>query len=190
MAKFRVAKTTAQATAYNNGTGLEGGLTSLSGNQIQPRVKLGAASEATGSILRAKGAKKFLVTDGASINDESVVVGNMYQILTVGNTDWNAMGVKGTAAVGGIFVATAAGAGSGTVSLVKTCTLANLANGALTDDTMTITCTKETSATFRAKRITNKFVWDFSDNKYRVSASSAATSPTDGGIEIVNVAVA
>lgn len=190
MAKFRVARTNAQGTAYNNGTPLEGGLTSLTGNQIQPRVKLGAASEATGSILRAKGSRSFLVTDGASINDEDMVAGNMYQILTVGNTDWAAVGVKGAAAVGGIFVATAAGAGSGTVSLVKKCTLANLANGALTADTMTITCTKQTSATFRAKRITNKFVWDFSDNKYRVSVNSAETTPADGKIEIVNVAVA
>jgi len=190
MAKFRVAKTNAQGTAYNNGTPLEGGLTSLTGNQIQPRVKIGGASEATGSILRAKGAKKFLVTDGASINDESVTLGNMYQILTLGDTNWAAMGVKGTPAVGGIFVATAAGAGTGTVSAVGTCTLADTANGALANNTMTITCTKQTSATFRAKRITNKFVWDFSDNKYRVSASSAATSPADGKIEIVNVAVA
>lgn len=178
MAKFRVAKTTAQATAYGNGTGLEGGLTSLTGNQIQPRVKLGSGSEATGSILRAKGSRSFLVTDGASVNDESVSVGSIYQILTVGNTDWNAMGLRGTAAVGAIFTATAAGSGTGTVSLVKKCTLANLADAALTADTMTITCTKADTSTFKAKRITNKHVWDFSDNKYLVgSTASSSTTP-------------
>jgi len=178
MAKFRVVKNSTQAAAYNNGTGLEGGLTSFSGNQIQPRVKLGSGSEATGSILRAKGSRTFLVTDGASVNDESVSVGSIYQILTVGSTDWNAMGLRGTAAVGAIFTATAVGAGSGTVSLVKKCTLANLADAALTADTMTITCTKADASTFKAKRITNKHVWDFSDNKYLVgSTASSSTTP-------------
>jgi hypothetical protein len=186
MAKFRVVDSTTQAAAYNNGTGLKGGLTSYTGNQIQPRVKIGSGSEATGSILRAKGSRVFQVTDGASVADESVVVGSVYQILVVGTTDWNAMGLRGTAAVGAVFTATAAGAGSGTVSLVKKCTLANTANSSMTADTITVTCTRSTSATFRAKRLTNKYVWDFSDNKYRVGAAAVAASATS--IEIVAVA--
>ena len=91
MAKFRVVDSTTQAAAYNNGTGLKGGLTSYTGNQIQPRVKLGSGSEATGSIIKAKGSRTFLVTDGASVADESVVVGSIYQILVVGTqtgTPW------------------------------------------------------------------------------------------------------
>lgn len=178
MAKFRVVKNTTQAAAYNNGTGLEGGLTSFSGNQIQPRVKIGAGSEATGSILRAKGSRKFLVTDGASVNDESLIVGNRYMILTVGTTDWKSVAGIDNAAVGAVFTCLAAGSGTGTASVVGTCTLANLANGALTANTMTITCTKADSNTFRAKRITNKHVWDFSDNKYLVgSIATTATEP-------------
>ena len=185
MAKFRVVDSTTQAAAYNNGTGLKGGLTSYTGNQIQPRVKIGSGSEATGSIIRAKGSRVFQVTDGASVADESVVVGSVYQILVVGTTDWNAMGLRGTAAVGAVFTATAAGAGSGTVSLVKKCTLANLANAALTADTITITCTKADASTFRAKRITNKYVWDFSDVKYRVGSSAVAASATSIAIVAV-----
>jgi len=185
MAKFRVAKTTAQGTAFANGTKLKGGLTSFSGNQIQTRVKLGSASEATGSILRARGSRAFLVTDGASIADESVEVGSIYQILTVGTTDWNSMGVKGTAAVGGIFTAKAVGSGTGTAALVKKCTLANLANGSLTADTMTITCTLADSSQFRAKRITNKYVYDFSNNKFLVGTSATtATNPDTVAVQV------
>ena len=185
MAKFRVVDSTTQAAAYNNGTGLKGGLTSYTGNQIQPRVKIGSGSEATGSILRAKGSRVFQVTDGASVADESVVVGSVYQILVVGTTNWNAMGLRGTPAIGAIFTATAVGAGSGTASLVKKCTLANLADASLTADTITITCTKSDASTFRAKRITNKFVYDFSDVKYRVGAAAVAASATSIAIVAV-----
>jgi len=186
MAKFRVAKTTAQATVYNNGTGLEGGLTSLSNNQIQPRVKIGAAAETTGSILKAKGSRKFQVTDGASIQDEDIVAGNIYIIKTLSNTNWAKLGVKGEPAVGGIFVAAINGTNAGftpdngVVSIVGNCTLVNKADAALGANEMNITCTKADSSTFKAKRITNKHVWDFSDNKYLVgsAASSATTPPT------------
>jgi len=185
MAKFRVVKSTSQDEAYNNGTGLKGGLTSFTGNQIQPRVKIGSGSEATGSIIKAKGSRVFQVTDGASVADESVVVGSVYQILTVGTTDWNAMGLRGTPAIGAVFTATAAGAGSGTASLVKKCTLANTADAALAADTITITCTKSDSSTFRAKRITNKFVYDFTDVKFRVGAAAVAATATSIAIVAV-----
>lgn len=127
MAKFKSAKTNTQGAAYNNGTALKGGLTSLTGNQIQIRVKIGDNAEANGSIIRAKGSKKFYVTDGTNYG---------------------------------------------------TCTLADLANAALTANTMTVTCTKQGGATFRASRINNKFAWDQSNNKYLVgTAGSTATDP-------------
>jgi hypothetical protein len=182
MAKFKIAHVTADVGTFGISTGLTGGLTSLTGDQIQPRVKIGAASEATGSILRAKGSRKFLVTDGATIQDESIVAGNMYMVSLVGTTNWQALGATAnTVEVGHIFTATVSGAGlttTGQVFAVGTCTLANSANGTLANDTMTITCTKADASTFRAKRITNKYVMDFSDNKFLVgSAGSAATDP-------------
>ena len=48
------------------GIGGVGGLTSLSGNQIQPTVKIGSASAASGSIIAQKGMHKFRVTDGTT----------------------------------------------------------------------------------------------------------------------------
>ena len=186
MAKFRTVKSSTQAAAYNNGTGLKGGLTSYSGNQIQPRVKINSGSEATGSILKAKGSRKFQVTDGATIQDENIAAGSVYVITSVSGTNWAKLGGPVNAVAGDIFTATINGndasftPDNGTVALVGVCTLANLANSSLTANTMTITCTKADASTFRAKRITNKHVWDFSDNKYLVgsSASSATTPPT------------
>ena len=183
MAKFRVVKNSTQAAAYNNGTGLEGGLTSFSGNQIKPRVKIGAAANADGSILKAKGSRKFQVTDGASIQDEDIVAGNTYIIKTLSGTNWAKLGVQGEAAVGGIFVAKISGndasftPDNGVVSAVATCTLVDKANGSLAAGEMNILCTRANSSTFYAKRITNKHVWDFNDNKYLVG--STATTATD-----------
>ena len=184
MAKFRVVKNSTQAAAYNNGTGLEGGLTSYSGNQIQPRVKVGSASEANGSILRAKGSRKFLVTDGATVQDENIVAGQMYIITSVSGTDWSKLGGPINPIVGAIFVAAINGndpsftPNNGTVANVSTCTLVNKNNGSLGANEMTVTCTLPSTSTFKAKRITNKHVWDFSDNKYLVgSTATTATNP-------------
>lgn len=185
MAKFRVVKSSTQAAAYNNAgsTALKGGLTSYSGSQIQPRVKIGSASEANGSILRAKGSRKFLVTDGATIQDENIVAGQMYMITSVSGTDWSKLGGPVNPIVGDVFTATISGndasftPDNGTVANVGTCTLVNKNNGALAADEMNVTCTKADASTFKAKRLTNKYVMDFSDNKYLVG--STATTSTD-----------
>lgn len=183
MAKFKIAHVTADVGTFGISTGLTGGLTSLTGNQIQPRVKIGAAAEATGSILRAKGSRKFLVTDGATIQDENIVVGRMYMITSVSGTNWVKLGGPVNPEVGAVFTATINGndasftPDNGTVANVGICELADSDNGTLANNTMTITCTLPSSSTFRAKRITNKYVIDFSNNKYLVG--STATTATD-----------
>ena len=55
------------------GVGGVGGLTSLSGNQIQPTVKIGSASAASGSIIAQKGRSEFRVTDGTNIGNCTLV---------------------------------------------------------------------------------------------------------------------
>ena len=49
------------------------------------------------------------------------------------------------------------------------CVLANLADGALTDATMTITAQDSGSTEFRIKRMSNKFALDFSDTRYLIN---------------------
>jgi hypothetical protein len=184
MAKFKIAHITEDVGTYGISTGLTGGLTSLTGNQIQPRVKIGSAANAAGSILAAKGSRKFQVTDGGNIQDEDIVAGNTYIIKTLSGTDWSKLGVQGVPAVGAIFTAKINGTDAGftpdngVVSAVATCTLVNKANGSLAAGEMNILCTKADTTTFYAKRITNKYVMDFSDNKYLVgSTATTATAP-------------
>jgi hypothetical protein len=56
------------------------------------------------------------------------------------------------------------------------CTLVNKAKTDLAEGEMSITVTKADATTFRAKKITNKFVWDFSNNKYRYWHNATATT--------------
>lgn len=52
------------ADTYN--IGVVGGDTTLDGAQVLIRVKIGANAEADGYIIRQKGSRKFLVTDGSN----------------------------------------------------------------------------------------------------------------------------
>jgi hypothetical protein len=128
MAKLKITKNNGTTDAHVSPTlvngsniGGTGGLTSQTGLQIRPTVKIASNSAASGSILTQKGAHKFRVTDGT-------------------NT--------------GI------------------CELVNLATPTAAN-TMSIVVTKADTSTFRASRITNKFVYDFAGNKYRYHLAAA-----------------
>lgn len=60
-------------TGYDQPYGVVGGNTGTAGTQIQARVKVGGNAEANGWIIRQKGARKFLVTDGVNIGQCSLV---------------------------------------------------------------------------------------------------------------------
>ena len=62
---LKIQKTTIQA-GFAGQYGIVGGNTTLAGNQIKCRVKIGTNAEADGWIIRQKGARKFLVSDGAN----------------------------------------------------------------------------------------------------------------------------
>jgi hypothetical protein len=66
---LKIQKTNTKDAAKQGGTynvGVAGGNTALAGAQIQIRCKIGSNAEADGYIVRQKGAKKFLVTDGSN----------------------------------------------------------------------------------------------------------------------------
>lgn len=106
------------------------------------------ATAAAGHVLRQKGKRKFLVADGTSINDEDMVVGESYRILSAGSTDWAACGAGPDAAAGKIFTAIAAGSGTGTVNLVGQCKTANATTANLLPSTMNILATKTSGTTY------------------------------------------
>lgn len=58
------------------------------------------------------------------------------------------------------------------------CSLADLADSALTANTMTVTCTKQDTSTFRVAAIKNKRVIDFNGVAYLTTPSSGSRSAT------------
>jgi hypothetical protein len=120
-----------------------------------------ATSSYTGRIIRQKGAHKFLVAaTGATINDEDMIVGQAYQIAALGTTDWQACGAGTESAVGDIFTATAAGAGTGTVYAVGQCVLDNDATPSAGYMGIQFAVGGDSTAVF-ASYITNKWIRDW-----------------------------
>jgi hypothetical protein len=99
----------------------------------------------------------------------------------VGTTDWAACGASDSnAAVGDIFTAVAAGAGSGTAQQVGICVLANEADTALTEGNMNITFSTGDSTAQLISRLTNKFALDYATPPTRYLVNFF----TDEGTEI------
>jgi len=100
MGKFKIQKDTYvnvgfDLTATIGGTG---GLTSISGNQIQVKAyPYGGSANSNSSILRAKGRGKFLVTDGTH-TDVCTLVNKAGASLAV-----HEMSITATPAVGSVF---------------------------------------------------------------------------------------
>jgi hypothetical protein len=125
-----------------------------------------ATSSYTGRLIRQKGSHKFLVAaTGATIADEDMLVGQSYQIASLGTTNWQAVGAGSDVAVGDIFTCTAdAGAGTGTLYVVGQCVLSNTATP--TAGNMSIQYSVGDSAAVFASYITNKWVRDWTGMTY------------------------
>ena len=128
----------------------------------------GAGAEDDAYIITQKGTIKYQVATVSAVNDEDLVIGSAYRILSVGTTDWAACGAStSNAAVGDVFTAVAVGAGTGTAQQVGTCVLANEADTALTEGNMNITLSTGDSTAQTISRLTNRFALDFSTPKVR-----------------------
>ena len=115
---------------------------------------------AQGYIIRQKGSHKYLVGSVTAVNDGSLVVGQAYQITSVGTTTWNLYGAPSNYGVGTIFTATSVGgAGSGTANSVGVCVLDNDVTPAA--GLMAITYTLGDSTATPISKLTNKFVLDW-----------------------------
>lgn len=124
-----------------------------------------ATSSYTGRIIRQKGSHKFLVAaTGAAIADESLVVGQAYQISTLGTTNWQACGAPAGATEGDIFTATAVGSGTGEAYIVGQCVLANDATPSA--GYMAIEYSVGDSSAVYASYITNKWIRDWNGMTY------------------------
>jgi hypothetical protein len=139
---------------------------------VKIRVYITGGSEDDGFIITQKGETKYLVASVSPIASTSIAAGNTYRILTVGNTDWAAIGAPASVVIGDVFYATGTPAtGTGTVQLVGVCQLANLADSSLTAGTMTITMDIGDSATTRVSKLTNKYALDWTGGNTYDAAS-------------------
>ena len=161
-------------------TGVVGGLrgtnatTSYPVIEVQVNIALPSGSGAgvhNGTIIRQKGARKFMVLDSTTLQDESIVSGASYRILSVGTTNWTLFGAPTGYTVGTIFTATAAGsnAGTGTCNLVGTCVLYSTTP---TAGNMAITMSISDSTPTYISKLTNKFVQDFNGGEAGGNAST------------------
>jgi hypothetical protein len=138
---------------------------------VKIRVYITGGSEDDGFIITQKGEHKYLVAALSSINATATVAGNTYRILTVGTTDWAAIGAPSGVVIGDVFTATGVGTGTGTVQLVGVCSLSNEADNSLTAGNMTITMDVGDSTTTRISKLTNKYALDWTGgNTYDAAA--------------------
>ena len=127
----------------------------------------GSTGSGAGRIIRQKGAHKFLVVrTAAATNDGSFIVGQAYQIASLGTTVWSDVGAgSGTVAVGDIFTATAASSGgNGTANPVGTCVLSN--TGTPAAGFMSVRYSVGDSVAVYASYLTNKWIRDWNGMTY------------------------
>jgi hypothetical protein len=120
------------------------------------------AGSYAGRIVRQKGSHKYLVVyTGGTTADGAFIVGQSYQIVALGTTNWQSVGTgTGTVAAGDIFTATAAsGGGNGTAYPVGVCVLTNDTTPAT--GLMAIGYESGDSAAATASNLKNKWVRDW-----------------------------
>jgi hypothetical protein len=167
--------------------GVVGGANTSIATSSYPVVAITAnvnGQEGAAYIITQKGQTKYLVSGENSVNAGSFTAGFSYQILTLGNTDWTAIGAGVNPQVGAVFTATDAGSGTGTASDCGQCTL--VTSGSLTAGQMNMTFSTN-GGTVYASRLTNKYIWDSSNTRYAVNFFvSGETTP----VVLANVAIA
>jgi len=154
--------------------------------EISPQVNIALPSGSgqgatTGRIIRQKGSHKFLVSSNTTVDDESMVVGASYMIITLDTTNWQQMGAPAGAIAGTIFTCTAVCASpqNGTGVLVGQCVLQN--TGTPTAGGMSIEYSVGDSSAVYASYITNKWIRDWNGMTYdNYSPSNAGVNVTSG----------
>jgi hypothetical protein len=160
--------------------GVVGGSNASVATSAYPVVKITAnvnGQEGTAHIITQKGTTKYLVSGENSVSAGSFTPGFSYQILSLGNTDFSAIGAGINPQVGQVFTATGAGSGSGTASDAGQCQL--IASGTLSAGQMNMVMNLNSGSAY-ATRLTNKYIWDNNTppNRYAVNFFVAGGTPT------------
>ena len=194
--KIQKAATVNQYFDAGNVIGGTGGLTTIAGTQIRPNVFV-TGSAGYGSILAQKGRGKFLVQDGSgnkgqctlanvpnanlasaqmtiTVNTSSFAanVGNLgvSSATTFASVIWSNANVVGvtTPTIGSVLTGVGSITGNVTIrSIASYGTNGSNANVTINSQTVANATTATVSTSVFAKRLTNKFVQDFSDSEYK-----------------------
>jgi hypothetical protein len=170
--------------------GVVGGANTNIATSAYPVVKITAnvnGQEGAAYIITQKGQTKYLVAGENSVNAGSFTAGFSYQILTLGSTNWTAIGAGVNPQVGQVFTATGVGSGSGTATDCGQCTL--VTSGTLASGQMNMVFDVDGGVQY-ASRLTNKFIWDANTtpNRYAVNffVSGETTPVTLGTVAVAN----
>jgi len=139
---------------------------------------------ATGRIIRQKGAHKFLVTSNTTVQDEDMVVGASYMIVSLDTTNWQQMGAPVGAVAGTIFTCTAVCANpqNGTGLLVGTCVLTDSNTPTVGNMSIAMAVGGDSTEVYISK-LTNKFAQDFNGG---ATGGSANTGDVWAASQVVN----
>jgi hypothetical protein len=169
--------------------GVVGGANTNIATGAYPVVKITAnvnGVQGAAYIITQKGTTKYLVSGENSVNAGSFTPGFSYQILTLGDTDFTAIGGGINPQVGQVFTATGAGSGTGTASDAGQCLL--VANATINSGEMNMVFSANGGQTY-ATRLTNKYIWDNSTPPDRYAVNFFVAGDTNAAT-IDNVAVA
>ena len=170
--------------------GVVGGANVGIASSSYPVVKITAninSVQGAAYIITQKGTTKYLVTDATAVNAGSFTVGFSYRILSVGNTNWTAIGGPAVPVVGTVFTATGVGSGSGTATAVAQCNL--IANATISSGQMNMVFNADGAAIY-ASRLTNKYIWDGTSPQATRYAVNFFVAGDSAAVTLANVAVA
>jgi hypothetical protein len=141
------------------------------------------AGVATGRIIRQKGAHKFLVVDGTTVNDEDMIVGASYMILSLGDTNWQTAGAPAGAIAGTVFTCISNDVGgTGTCLLVGTCVLVDDNTPTVGNMSISMAVGGDSTEVYISK-LTNRFAQDFNGG---ATGGSANTGDVWNANQVVN----
>jgi hypothetical protein len=141
---------------------------------IPVRVYNGSAKE--GYIVNQVGARRFKCADDTIVQDEDIVLGNQYVIVSIGGTDFTQFGALDNT-VGRIFTATANGSALGNGTAYRLIT-ATLVQGTNSDPTAANTATLVgmlNGAPRTLSKINFRTAVDFNGNRYKWSLQDDST---------------
>lgn len=149
------------------------GQTGTSTPTLPIRIYNGSAKE--GYVVKQVSARRFKCADDTTVNDEDLVVGTQYVIVSVGNTDWASCGATRRQTVGTLFTATAAGSGSGTAYAVLTGKLTNKVTPTGSGEACLVGILASGGTPIPLRSISGRIATDFNSVRYKWSLSDDST---------------